>query len=398
MGRLPRALAQALPGSAEFESGPLVLTAAVSDTTGHENDVVTLRNIELKNIPHFAPFVASLSAAGVSHKPVTLRYLQGPQPIVLSHVECRLRDLAHLPFLQQLFTGYSVLTSLHLELPLFGPEPLPELSAPTLTRLTIRGGLPYAYQFLVALHAPALQKLEVKFHRSPWDHLNKLNADSHDHAYSLQLSPQRLPSLRTAKFEETEEVPRYSEVSLGCAFRPMMSVATLEDVEVRLRASAMWASDDDAAVVARAWPNLRRLVLSSVQVSRWLPTFQALVYLEAGCGNLDELVLPRLNLACADPDAQGQSRAQGGGALFPRGIVQCEWGHPLRTLRVACQTHKTVAQEQAIALGRRIDGLFPNLEPDVQFMSAASADLYMSDWYLIWTGIIGAKVARLPQQ
>lgn len=398
MGRLPRALAQALPGPAEFESGPLVLTVAVPDTTGHENDVVTLRNIELTNIPHFAPFVASLSAAGVSHKPITVRYLQGSQAIVLSHVECRLRDVAHLPLLQQLFTGYNVLTSFHLELPWFGIEPLPELSAPTLTRLTIRGGLPYTYQFLVALSAPSLQTLEVKFHRSLFDHLHALHDPSQDYAYSLALSPQHLPSLRTARFEETEEVPRYSEVSLGVALRPMLSVVTLEDVEVRLCASAMWVSDDDAALIARAWPNLRRLILGSVQVSRRLPTFAALVYLEAGCGNLDELVLPRLDLTSKAADAQGQSKAPDGDVLFPRGMVQCEWGHPLRSLRVACQTRKTVEQEQAIALGRRIDQLFPNLEPDLQFMSAASAELYMSDWYSIWTGIMGAKVAKLRQE
>ena len=402
MGRLPRALAQSLLSSAEPESGPLVLTVAVPDTARHENDVVTLRNIALTNIPHFGPFVASLSAAHVSHKPVTLRYIQGPQTPALSHVECRLRDVAHLPLLQQLCTQYTLLTSLHLDLPWFGADPLPELSAPTLIRLTLRGGLPYAYQFLFALHAPALQHLEVKFHRSLWDHLGNPADPSLDHAYALVLSPQRLPSLRAARFEETEVVPRYSEVALGCALGPMLSLAALEDVEVRLRASAMWVSDADAAVVARSWPNLRRMVLSSVQVSRRLPTLDALVYLEAGCGSLEEVFLPRLDLARTgagqNPDDRDQSRDEDGGTLFPRGMVQCEWGHPLRSLRVACQTRKTVTQEQATALAQRIDELFPNLEPDLQFMSAQSADLYLSDWYLIWTGIIGAKLARLHRE
>ncbi|PIL32493.1 hypothetical protein GSI_05196 [Ganoderma sinense ZZ0214-1] len=403
MGRLPRALAQALPASAESESRPLVLTVAVPDTSGHENDVVTLGNLQLENIPHFRPFAASLSAAGVSHKPISVRYIQGSQTVVLSHIECRLQDVAHLPLLQQLCIQYTPLTSLLLDLPWFGMDPLPELSALTLTRLTLRGGLPYVYQFLAALHAPALQHLEVKFHRSLWDHLGNPDDPSLDHAYTLALSPQRLPALRVARFEETEEVPRYSEVALGCALGPMLSLATLEDVEVRLRASAMWVSDADAAVVARAWPNLRRLVLRSVQVSRRLPTLDALVYLEAGCGNIEELFLPRLDLGLAstsndDQGTQGQSQDDSDNVSFPRGMVQCEWGHPLRSLRVGCQTRKTVTQEQATVIGRRIDELFPNLEPDVQFMSAASAELYMSDWYLIWTGIIGAKVARLQQK
>ncbi|KAI0694938.1 hypothetical protein C8T65DRAFT_758752, partial [Cerioporus squamosus] len=284
------------------------------------------------SVPHFGPIVAALTSVGGSHEPVIVRYRPNA-PFILSYAECRLKDVSQL-LLLQLVVSIPSLTSLQLHLPAFGPETLPALYAPSLTALFLRGELPCLYQFLHVTRAPALEELHVFFYRNQWDKLDTPDETSRDHAYTLALSSTSFPVLRRVKVEEAELLPRWSDVSFGCAFRPLMHIPTLEDVEVRLDASPLWVSVDDLARVAIVWPELRRLVLTCSRMARRAPTFDALSHLEAGCRNLVELVLPKIRLQESEVLAR------------PGRLVDGQVGnHPLRTLHLTCQANSTVSPE-----------------------------------------------------
>ncbi|KAI0740088.1 hypothetical protein C8Q76DRAFT_186122 [Earliella scabrosa] len=382
---------------AEPADDTLILTVGVP-RGDNEKQIITLGDVSLEHLPHFESFASAIAAAGVRHKPVVVRYLPGAPTLDVSHVECRLSGIAQFPLLQTLL-DFTFLTSLLLELPFFGPDALPPLTLPSLTALSLRGELPCAYQFIAALYAPALGKLSISFHRNQWDKLDALADPLRDEAYSLCLFPQSFPALRTVTLAEEEPHPRWSDVSLGCALRPLLHLPTLEDVEVRLDASPLWVSDEDVAHLAASWPWLRRLVLTCRVAANRCPSLGALLHLEAHGRELVELVLPKLRLDCDLADFMPLVPDDGAVQGTPSGLVGTVGApqeHPLRTLRVACQTSGTVSKEHCVALGQRLAALFPNLETDTQFLSAASAELYTSDWYSIWMGVQSAKAVGAP--
>ncbi|KAI0808270.1 hypothetical protein C8Q74DRAFT_126045 [Fomes fomentarius] len=371
----------------------LILTLGIPKDD-NEKDVVTLGEVLLEHVPHFYPFAKTLLAAGITHKPVAVRYLLGSPTMAISHAECRLRDIMQLPILQGLL-NLAVLTSLQLELPLFSPHALPPLTAPSLTSLCLRGELPCTYQFIAALYAPALGTLTIHFHRNQWDRLDTLDDPMRDAAYATRLFPQSFPSLRTLRLEEREPRTRLSDVSLGCAIRPLMYIPTLEDVEVQMETSPLWVSDEDIAEIAVAWPDVRRLVLTCKNAANRCPSCTALRYIEAQCRELAELGLPKLRLDENLQDVEFnalQGDPRGGHGAWPSGLVGMdEEPHPLRMLRVSCQTSGTASKEQCMTLGWCLAMLFPNLETDPRFLSAASANLYTSDWYTVWMGVQSAR-------
>ncbi len=390
--RQQRRNASAAPLEAPGET--LILTLGIPKEDNDEKDVVTLGDVLLEHVPHLYPFAKMLLAAGITHKPVVVRYLLGSPTMAISHAECRLRDIIQLPILQGLL-NLTVLTSLQLELPLFSPHALPPLTLPSLTSLCLRGELPCTYQFIAALYAPALGTLTIHFHRNQWDRLDTLDDPMRDAAYATRLFPKSFPSLRTLRLEERETRPRLSDVSLGCAIRPLTYIPTLEDVEVQMETSPLWVSDEDIAQIAVAWPDVRRLVLACKNTPHRCPSFKALGYVEAQCRELAELGIPKLRLdeSLQDVDFNSlQDAARGGHGARPSGLVGMdEEPHPLRTLRVSCQTSGSASKEQCMTLGWCLATLFPNLETDPRFLSAASADLYTSDWYTIWMGVQSAR-------
>ncbi|KAI0739850.1 hypothetical protein C8Q80DRAFT_1111288 [Daedaleopsis nitida] len=370
------------PNTSTVPDGTLILTVGPPQSH-NEKGLISLRNVLLENIPHFRSFAAALAATSVSHKPVGVRYLPGCPTLDLSHAECKLRDVTVFPVLSSLLT-VSTLASLQLELPLFGAESLPALTAPSLTSLTLQGELPCTYQFLAALYAPALGTLGIHFHRNQWDKLDTLDDPMRDRAYTLPLLSRSFPALRTLKMEERELRPRWSDVSLTCALFPLLCIPTLEDVEVRFDASPLWVGDGDVAQLAASWPYVRRLVLTCTNTANRCASFGALGHLAAGCRDLRELVLPRLRLDDSDTLARAGSQTSTGSST----------AHPLRSLSVACPTSGTASGDRCVALGRELDALFPHLEPDMQTLSAKSADGHPSDWYMLWLGVQSAKIAR----
>ncbi|RPD60927.1 hypothetical protein L227DRAFT_501370 [Lentinus tigrinus ALCF2SS1-6] len=361
----------------------LVLTTGLPESENVE-DVLTAGNISLASIPHFGPLVAALMTVGASHKPVNVRY-RPDAPFVPSYTDCLLQDVSQLPLLQYL-ASIPTLVTLQLQLPVFGLETLPPLDAPHLTTLIVRGELPCIYQLLHAIRAPALEKLKITFHRNQWDKLDTLDGSLRDAAYTLALAPTSFPALRTVQVEENEPCPRWSDVSFGCAFRPLMHIPTLEDVEVQLDASPLWVSFDDLARVALVWPELRRLVLTCSRASKRAPTLDALSHVEAACRNLVELVLPKIRMQ--EPDAVAVQ-------MQPYSLNPSLGHHPLRTLRLTCQTSATAATEYCVEVGRRIEHLFPNLQPEDEFMYTMDLAA-LSDWDAIRMGIMEAKAMRNP--
>ncbi|TFK83584.1 hypothetical protein K466DRAFT_257626 [Polyporus arcularius HHB13444] len=359
----------------------IVLTVGLPESENVE-DVLTAGDISLACIPHLEPLVAALIAVGASHKPVVLRY-RANAPFVLSYVECRLQDASHVPLLQHVLS-IPTLVALQLHLPAFGPEALPVLYAPSLTAVVLRGELPCTYQFLHAMRASSLEKLQIFFHRNQWDKLNTLDESLRDHAYMLALAPTSFPVLRTVRVEEVELHPRWSDVSFGCAIRPLMHIPTLEDVEVQLDASPLWVSVDDLARVAVVWSDLRRLVLTCKTAAKRAPTVDALSHLEAACRNLVELVLPKIRLQ--EPESLG---------AHPGRLIDAPVGnHPLRTLHLPCQTARTVSSEYCWELGWQIEQLFPYLEPDTEDACITRPASLFSDWDMIRKGILDAKAAK----
>ena len=137
-----------------------------------------------------------------------------------------------------------------------------------------------------------------------------------------------------------------------------MSVTTLEDVEVRLDASPMRVCADDLVQIAASWPYVTRLVLSCKNACEDGPAVQDLLCLETACRDLTELVLPRIDLSVPEPDfganASPDCVATTKSAIdaHDKGTRSTPvGGHPLRLLRVACQTTSTITLEQAMING-----------------------------------------------
>ena len=365
--------------SATIPDRTLVLTVGLPPS-GDVEGILTTGDVSFSSIPHFGPLVAALTAVGAGHQPVNIRYRLNA-PFVLSYADCSLQDVSHLSLLQ-LLVGSPTLITLQLRVPLFGPETLPTLDAPYLTTLILSGELPCIYQFLHAIRTPALESLQLSFHRSQWDKLDTLEDPTRYPAYSLALPPTSFPALHTVQVAETELAPRWSYVSFGCAFRPFMYIPTLEDVKVLLDASPLWVSNDDLARVAVVWPELRRLVLACTKVVKRAPTLDALGHLQMACRNLTELVLPKIKLN--EPDIPAHVMPLDN--AHPR-------NHPLRTLRLTCQTGSKVSADYCVEVGWRISQLFPNLDLYTASTMDPVTDSF-SKWDAIRMGILDATAMR----
>lgn len=303
-----------------YSDRTLVLTIGLPENENVEG-ILTFEDISLASIPQFESLVVALTALGARHDPVNMRY-RPDTPFVLSYVECRLKDVTQ-SHLLRFVAGIPTLVTLKLQLPLLGLEKMPPLDTPHLTTLILRGELPCIYQFLGSISSPVLEELRVSFSRNQWDKLDTLHDRMRDSAYTLALAPASFPALRTLRVEEKELHPRWSDVSFGCALRPLMHIPTLEDVEVQLDASPLWVSDDDLMRVAVVWPEVRRLVLTCKKAAERAPTLDVLSHVKAACRNMVELVLPKIILTGPEPDV----------LTTPGRLVDTPVGnHPLRLL------------------------------------------------------------------
>ncbi|KAI0641692.1 hypothetical protein C8Q79DRAFT_1014116 [Trametes meyenii] len=350
-----------------------------------DDELLTLGSLPVESIPRLRPFVHSLAAFGSRHKAVVVHYARGTTTPLLdvSHAECRLESSSQQSILQRLFHVHH-LRSYDVDLPTFGLNPLRKMRAGNIDEgLVLRGELPSTLQFLAALEVPALPSLDLRIRRNQYEALCERN--NIDPAYALQLSSPAYASLCKVRIEEDEPHDRFSSIRLSRLLRPFFSLRQLEDVELTLTKSALAAPDYDMRHLANAWRNARRLVFSCTRYSADAPTLDTLYVLAERCPRLVELVLPKLDVQALGVFTENRPPEEP-----PAGLR----GHPLRVFLIACDSHTSIPDEQAVRIARCIDSLFPNIDVEKSWVHDGSIEAILSDWYLIWVNITATKALR----
>ncbi|KAH9887062.1 hypothetical protein C8Q73DRAFT_714556 [Cubamyces lactineus] len=142
---------------------------------------------------------------------------------------------------------------------------------------------------------------------------------------------------------------------------PLMRLAQLEDVELRVLDTWLNLADEDVLAVARAWRRLRRLVLSYIPTDS-VPDMTVLRHFAALCPDLRELVLTKVRIPQVfDVPAPAVAEIITT-ARSTKTIAESEKAvHPLRKLDLRL-TFATRDPINTLEVARFIDALFPRLE------------------------------------
>ncbi|KAI0656238.1 hypothetical protein C8Q70DRAFT_922042 [Cubamyces menziesii] len=192
---------------------------------------------------------------------------------------------------------------------------------------------------------------------------------SHQHCLEALSLANFAPTLRTlvlATVVRDEPVP--TDVSLEhytTLVGPLMRLAHLEDVELRILNTWLNLADEDVLAIARAWRRLQRLILSYIPTDS-VPDMTVLRHFAAHCPDLRELVLTKVRIppaldVPAPAIAETVNSARSAAKTATAGPEKGTGMHPLRKLDLRL-TFATRDPINTLEVARFIDALFPRLE------------------------------------
>ncbi|KAI0334162.1 hypothetical protein GY45DRAFT_82424 [Cubamyces sp. BRFM 1775] len=186
---------------------------------------------------------------------------------------------------------------------------------------------------------------------------------SHQHCLEALALANFAPTLRTlvlATVVRDEQIPADAELAhYTTLIGPLMRLAHLEDVELRILNTWLNLADEDVLAVARAWRRLRRLILSYIPTDS-VPSMTVLRHFAMHCPDLRELVLTKVRIPEA-LDVPAPVIAETLTTKLPAKAGSEKALHPLRKLDLRL-TFATRDPINTLEVARFIDSLFPQLE------------------------------------